>query len=304
MIAIVVGAVFGTGLLALAYGLRPPRPSLASALAALGRQPTPTLTEHGHRGEREGQRPGMLVRCGVRAVPALRAVGLPTAGLRADLALAERSVQAHLAAKATCAGIGLLVPWAAGGMLGWATGGWLGWWIPTSGSLVLAGCGFLLPDGEVRQTARQRQAELRHTLSVVLDLTVIALAGGAGVQQALDDATAAPAGWAAGQLRRAVATAQVTRTSPWQHLGQLGERTGVSELCELAATVSLAGSEGAKIRASLEAKAGAMRRRQLTDAEGAAQTATERMALPIVLQFLGFLVFIGAPALAHVLAGL
>jgi hypothetical protein len=101
-----------------------------------------------------------------------------------------------------------------------------------------------------------------------------------------------------------VAAAQVTRTSPWHHLGQLGDRTGVTELSELAAAASLAGSEGAKIRASLEAKATAMRRRQLTDAEAAAHAATERMALPIVVQFLGFLVFIGTPALAHVLSGL
>jgi tight adherence protein C len=68
--------------------------------------------------------------------------------------------------------------------------------------------------------------------------------------------------------------------------------------------VSLAGSEGARVRVSLEAKAVAMRRRQLTDAEAAAQAATERMALPVIVQFLGFLVFIGTPALAHVLAGL
>ncbi|WP_049575456.1 type II secretion system F family protein [Streptomyces sp. SBT349] len=296
MTAIILGAVFGAGLVVLAAGLRPPRPALASLLAALS-QPAATAVQGRDRAT-------MLVRCGTRAVPGLRALGLPTAALRADLHLAERTSEAYLAAKATSAAVGLLAPWVACGLFTLGTGSWAGWWLPTSASLLLAGCLFFLPDAEVRQLARRRRAELRHTLTVVLDLTVIALAGGAGVQQALDDASRAPRGWAAAQIRREISTATVTRTSPWIHLGRLGERTSVAELSELAATISLAGTEGAKVRTSLEAKARAMRRRQLTDAEGAAQAATERMALPIVLQFLGFLIFIGTPALSHVLAGL
>ena len=51
----------------------------------------------------------------------------------------------------------------------------------------------------------------------------------------------------------------------------------------LAASVSLAGTEGAKVRQSLAAKAAALRTHQLTDAEGSAQAATERMSLPVVL---------------------
>jgi tight adherence protein C len=298
VIAILLGAVFGTGLLALAYGLKPPRPSLVAVLTALGQPTAPPTAQVGD------ERPSVLARVGGPVVPALRVLGLPTASLRADLAVVERPVEAFLAAKAASATVGLLLPWAASGLVALGIGGFPGWWIPTSASLLLAVCLFFLPDGEVRQLARQRREELRHTLAVVLDLTVIALAGGAGIQQALHDATAAPRGWAAGQLRSALAAAQATRTSPWHHLGQLGETTRVVELAELAAVVSLAGSEGARVRVSLEAKAVAMRRRQLTDAEAAAQAATERMALPVIVQFLGFLVFIGTPALAHVLAGL
>ncbi|WP_326596589.1 type II secretion system F family protein [Streptomyces sp. NBC_01803] len=299
MIAILLGVMFGTGLVIFGYGLRPPRPALATLLAALG-QPGPA----GRAEHPDVRRGSVLVWCGRRAVPGLRALGLPTASLRADLVLAERPVEALLAAKAACAGIGLLVPWVATGLFTLATGSWTGWWIPACVGMVLAAALFFLPDVEVRQLAGRRRAELEHTVAVVLDLTVIALAGGAGVGQALDDASRAVHGWAAGQIRRAVSTAQVTRSSPWHHLGELGERTGVSVLSELAVAISLAGTEGAKIRSSLQAKAQAMRRRQLADAEGAARAATERMALPIMLQFLGFLIFIGTPALAHVLAGL
>jgi hypothetical protein len=70
------------------------------------------------------------------------------------------------------------------------------------------------------------------------------------------------------------------------------------------AVLSLAGTEGAKVRASLTARAAAIRARQLSDAETAAQAATERMSLPLVLLFAGFLLLIGYPAVIHVLTGI
>ena len=47
-----------------------------------------------------------------------------------------------------------------------------------------------------------------------------------------------------------------------------------------------------------------MRARQLADAEATAQAATERMCLPLVLLFAGFLLLIGFPAVVHVLDGI
>jgi len=58
--------------------------------------------------------------------------------------------------------------------------------------------------------------------------------------------------------------------------------------------------EGAKVRASLTAKAAAIRNGQLADAE----TTAERMSLPLVLLFGGFLLLIGFPAVVHVLTGI
>jgi len=78
----------------------------------------------------------------------------------------------------------------------------------------------------------------------------------------------------------------------------------VAELTELAASLTLAGTEGAKVRASLAAKATSLRNRQLADAETTAQAATERMSLPLVLLFAGFLLLIGYPAVVHVLTGI
>ena len=299
MITLVLGALFGGGLTAIVLGLRVSRPPLGEALAALHR-PAP-------RGEAPAKTDaggGWAARWGQWGVPLLRAAGLPTASLRADLDIVGTVVERHLAEKVSSTAVGLLAPPALVVLADLAAGIGPGWWLPAWTSLLCAGAMFTAPDFAVRAQASRRRAEIRHTLAVFLDLVVIALAGGAGVQQALNDAAAAPQGWAASRIRRALATAQMARTSVWDELASLGGHTGVGELVELAATVSLAGVEGAKIRNSLEAKAAAIRSRRLAEADGTAQSATERMSLPVVLLFAAFLLFIGYPAMAHVLTGL
>jgi len=98
--------------------------------------------------------------------------------------------------------------------------------------------------------------------------------------------------------------ARLARDTPWSALERLGDELGVAELGELAASVGLAGAEGAKVRASLGAKASSLRSHQLAEAETTAQAATEKMSLPVVLLFAGFLCFIGYPAVERVLTGL
>ena len=78
----------------------------------------------------------------------------------------------------------------------------------------------------------------------------------------------------------------------------------MGELCELAASVGLAGTEGARVRESLVAKASSLRAHELSEAESAAQSASERMSLPVVLLFVGFLVFLGYPAVDRILTGI
>ncbi|WP_338672603.1 type II secretion system F family protein [Streptomyces sp. SCSIO 30461] len=298
MIVTLLGALLGAGATALVYGLRPPRPALADVLTALN-TPVPAAVS----GTRVTDATEWGTRLGLRAVPLVRALGFPSESLRADLTVCGTDESHHLVAgKAVCAAAGLLAPWAVALLLRLGAGVEAGWLMPSAGSLSLAVLLFFAPDLTVRKQAARRRREMRHTLSLVLDLTVIALAGGAGIQQALTQAVASPGGWAASKLRHALHIAQLTRTSPWSHLGELGRQLDVSDLAELASTLNLAGSEGAKIRGSLAAKARATRRRRISEADGAAQAATERMSLPVVGLFAAFLLLIGYPALAHVLS--
>jgi tight adherence protein C len=47
-----------------------------------------------------------------------------------------------------------------------------------------------------------------------------------------------------------------------------------------------------------------MRTRALSDAERSAQSASERMSLPIVVLMAGFVVFLGYPAVMRVMQGI
>jgi hypothetical protein len=71
---------------------------------------------------------------------------------------------------------------------------------------------------------------------------------------------------------------------------------GNESLIEVANSVQLAGEHGARIRQSLHSKAASLRQKNLARIEYEAEQRTEKMGLPIVLLFLGFLLLIGYPA--------
>ena len=298
--ALLLGGGTGLGLWLVVRGLYPPRASLADALAHLRRlpDPAPVLVP--------GTEGGVAARLGRPLADLLARAGagwLVPARVRQDLAVLDRSPQRHLAEKVTLALLGLLVAPAMSALL--ALGGAsLPLALPLWGALVCAVVGFVVPDLGIHTDAARRRRDFRHALSSFLDLVVVALAGGGGVESALADAASVGAGWPFAYLRRALDQARLAREAPWAALGRLGTELGVGELSELAASVALAGTEGAKVRASLAARATSLRTHQLAEAETADQAASERMSLPVVLLFAGFLFFIGFPAVERVLTSI
>jgi len=300
ILALLCGAGVGAGLWLVIRGLSPPRPSLAQALAHLRRLPEPAPVLGA---EPDGGFAACLGRPLADVLGRNGAGWLLPGGVRRDLAVLGRSAERHLAEKVTLALVGLLVAPAVAALL--ALGGThLPLVVPLWASLVFLTGGFFLPDLGIHADATRRRRDFRHALSSFLDLVVVALAGGGGVETALADAASVGSGWAFTYLRRALDQARLARQTPWAALGRLGQQLGVTELSELAASVALAGTEGAKVRASLAAKAASLRTHQLAEAETADQAATERMSLPVVLLFAGFLLFLGYPAVQKVLTGL
>ena len=218
-----------------------------------------------------------------------------------DLAVVEQDAFAHASRKVVTllVGMGIVV---AVGVLSTATG--LGSGGPAAALLVpVAGAlGYVMPDRRLASAARRRRTDVVAALSAYLDLVNVLLAGGAGLETALHAAADAGDGWTFEQLRAVLLRSRTTRTSVWTCFAELGRRIGVDELVELGAAVQLAGQQGARIAQSLSTRAQTLRAHVLEGIEIDAQSASERMGLPTVLLFVGFLFLLGYPAVQIILA--
>ncbi|MFD1935098.1 type II secretion protein F [Nonomuraea mangrovi] len=287
-ISLLLGAGIGLGLVLVAFGLRPARLSLAQELVRL-RHGTPA---------KASAEPDVVARLG-RPLATRRPVG---AAIGRDLAVCDKTVERYFGEKLAAGLVFSLLGPALYGTLALADLR-LPWQVPVWSMVLLGVVGFFVPDTAIRSEAAKRRAEFRHTLSAFLDLVVVSLAGGRGVDGALTDAAAGGSGWAFVRLRATLMAATSARRTPWSALGEMGEEYGIGELSELAASVALAGTEGARVRASLVAKAASLRAHQLAEIESDARAATERMSVVTVGLFVGFLIFVGYPAIAAVLTG-
>ena len=165
---------------------------------------------------------------------------------------------------------------------------------PVSAALSVAGL--------VRR-AEDRRRHFRVVVGSFVDLVVLSLAGGVGIDGALHAASQVSSDWASQRMGRTLTMARDAGAAPWAALEALGRQLAVPELIELATTVQLAGTEGARIRQSLAARAASLRGHEQADAESAANAMTERLFLPGALLLLGFLLFIGYPAFQRILGG-
>jgi tight adherence protein C len=170
-------------------------------------------------------------------------------------------------------------------------------------AVVLVPAAVFLPFAMLLENAKQRRRHFRIVIGTYVDLVVLSLAGGVGIEGALVAAAEVSPDWATRRISKALALARDTGEPAWDALQVLGVELGVVELVELAATLQRAGTEGARVRQSLSARAVSLRRHEQAEAESAANATTERLFLPGALLLLGFLVFIGYPAVHRILTG-
>ena len=292
IVGLLLGAGLGLGVFLAGRALLVRRVPLAVALGALDR-PRAAWSQPAAEPE---------TRTGARTVAVLRRVGVDLDRLASDLRVTGRTQERHAVEKLAAAGAGAATPLvmafvASAGRVSVPLG------LVTAAALAFGGAGFFLPDVLLRDAARARRAAFSTALSAYLDLVNVLLAGSAGTETALVAAAGAGDGWVFAKLRAALVRAEATRRSPWDVFAELGVELRVSDLHELAASVRLAGEQGARIRSSLAAKAASLRGQQLARVEASAQAVSERMAVPNVLMFLGFLAFAGYPAIVSIIGG-
>ena len=300
VLMLLAGAGIGLGIVLVARGLIPARPDLITALAQIADPEGPSGTAPVGAGTETGPFTASVLE------PLAHALGLHrliTPSVATDLRLVGRSNSSHVV-RCLTSGIesallvpALLIVLELGGVS-------VPFELPAALLLALGLGGILVPNLVLAREAGIRRRSFNHALSAFLDLVAVNLAAGRGVEGALDTAAGAGRGWAFGELRQSLYRAKIMGDTPWNGLDHLGVELGVSDLRELAASVSLAGDNGAKVRTSLAAKAQALRVKGLAEVEAAAQSASERMSLPVILLLCGFVLFIGFPAIARVLEGI
>ncbi len=160
-----------------------------------------------------------------------------------------------------------------------------------------------VPFVDLKKRAELERERYRYAIGIYLELVSLGMAGAMGIESALDTASQLSDEIAFKRIRECLARAKMKGIAPWETLGQLGREIGVSELCELASNVNLAGAEGAKIRNSLRSKSSTIRKRILSSEESRANAVTEKMFVPGVILLAGFMVFVGYPAMIHVFKG-
>jgi len=281
------GGLAGGGLALVASGLRPPRPALADVLDRLSR---PAVAPVG------GRR-----RLDLALARPLTRLGLPRPGTRADLAICDKDPAEHLAQQLVIA-IAAMVGFGIVPML-WGLGGQLPLWLALIGTALAV----RTSAARLHAAAEARREQMRETLSTLLDLVGGGLAGGAGVEQALDEALHELSGPAALRIRRELVAAAQTRGASRVPMGtalrQLGEQIGVTELTELATAVEQA-AQGAPVAETLAVAARTLRARATAQMERAAHARSAQMSMPIMLFGLGYLIFLIFAAMGTISAGL
>ncbi|MCY3911171.1 MAG: type II secretion system F family protein [bacterium] len=289
-IGIVLGTMIGLGLAMACWGLFPPRQPLETRLSEFGKE-ADDIHQASTRRDRMGR----------AAARSLGSLALRAHRSDRDLRAAGQSLEELAVAKLGMLVLGAGLPvgvW----VIAWLGGAWISPAVVVLASILAGGLFFLVPDLSLRQKALSRRRELRDQISAFLDLVGLHLSGGSGMERALAESAAQGSAWGFAEIDRALRQAQLANDPPWTALEELGRELGSTELEELAAWLMLAGTSGSRVRSSLHVKARGLRERALNEAETEAQQATERMSLPVVLMFSGFLGLIGYPAIVAILS--
>lgn len=282
---VLAGGMVGVGGWLVWSGWFPARPPLAQTLARLG-QPVAEITP---------ERDNVDVRVGMWA-RRLAPVDQLVSTMRTDLRVLRRSADEQAA---------LIVVYTLCGLL-WApvvaTGGYLvGFRLPLGIPLWLAVAGGAVGLVSALRTVRVQAAERRrlfsHALGSFCDVAGMCLAGGRGIDASIQTAAAAGDGWPFAELQAALRSGYVRGETPWQAMARLAEDCDLPDLAELAAALSLAGDEGAAVRDTVASKARSIRERLTATAERDTASITERMGIPATLLLLGFMIFLGFPAI-------
>jgi len=233
----------------------------------------------------------LFERLASRLVDELDRRGRDLTRVRQDLAITDTTIEVQLTKLLLLVLVGLVAPPVLLTVL-----------FAIGGRPVPLGVGFLLgialaagmvvaTSQELATAAAKRRAELRRALSIYLDLVAMSLEAGRGHSEALPAAASIGTGWTFTRLQDAIYGARYSGITAWRAFGELGQELGMPELTDLEAALTLAADDGAKVRATLVARAATLRAARVADAQAAGNKATESMRFTLIVMVFGFLAY-------------
>ena len=162
--------------------------------------------------------------------------------------------------------------------------GWPPAWV-SGAATIGAILGVTAPSFYVAHKARLRQAEIGNQLADVLDLLVVSVEAGLGVNEAIKVvATECDRQHEEIGHELAIVSAELgAGATLGDALANLGRRTAVDDIAPLAATLVQSEQLGARIGPALRASSDAMRSQRRLRAEEAAQKASIKILFPLVM---------------------
>jgi Flp pilus assembly protein TadB len=279
-LALLGGAVVGTGFFMIIRELLPATPALGPTLARL--------------------QPPIEARMSSLAEPSLgpwgwlaRVVPVPSA----DLAILAKRKDAYLTSIATSALSGLIAPGVLVALLALA-GVHVPIFVPVVLGLVCALLFALLARNDVSRKATGARREFLRGFCTYVDLVVLELTA-AGPVQALESAVKICHGWVFDRIEGALTQAQMQMAFPWDQLRLLGEEIDVIELQDFAAIMHSAGDSGAHVQQTLREQADALRDRLRTDSLGRAESISAKLEMPAAFLVIVLAIFMIYPLIAR-----
>lgn len=293
--AAMLGALAGLAVVCVILALVRPAPvNLAAAIAALD-EAAARRADGAPPRSRWSTRLERLA--GYSARSSSRWWGIPTA----DLDVLDQTPERYVARRLVWAGGATAAVVAVAGLAWFARLGF-----PVTGAVlaavIAAVAGSVVPVLAVREDATRAREEFRHATAAYLDLVAQERATGRAPSQALGEAAAVGDSWVFARISRTLGRAMRAGHTPWEALSRLGKRMGVVELADLADILATA-ANGAAIYSTLIAKAGALRSAALAADKADANARSQRLALPVALLLVAFLLLVMYPAMIRMLAG-
>jgi hypothetical protein len=292
---ILAGIAIGGGLLCVVWYFAPAHPDLADVLTRL--TPSPATRGAGTGRQEPGDLASRVGLWAMRHLPSRFWAGTP----HRDLAVLGRSVHRFYGEKLLFAAlVAAAVP---------VIAAVFSLTFPIPAPVVAGGCllgavaGWLVPDANTADAARNARLDFNRALGSYVDLVALERsAGGSAARQALENAAEIGDSWPFKRISEELSRSQFSGESPWDAIHGLAAELGLPALDDVADIMRLAGAEGTQVYDTLRARSLALRSALLAAEQTKANTLSERMTIPTTLMAIVFCAILITPAVMRLAA--